>query len=57
MAAKIPVIATKTGGPTEIIDDFKTGYLVECDNPEELADRICQVISKYDIFTSCFFSD
>ena len=45
MAAKIPVIATKTGGPTEIIDDFKTGYLVECDNPEELADRICQVIS------------
>ena len=36
MACGIPVIATKCGGPEEIVTD-ETGLLIEKDNPEELA--------------------
>lgn len=46
MASKIPVISTRTGGPSEIIDDRNNGYLVECDNPEALARRILQILDE-----------
>lgn len=36
----IPVIATNHGGPVEIIDNKKDGYLVEPFNSEELASTI-----------------
>jgi glycosyltransferase involved in cell wall biosynthesis len=39
MACGLPVIATKCGGPEEIIT-FETGVLVEKENPEELARAI-----------------
>ncbi|MFA3783653.1 glycosyltransferase [Melioribacteraceae bacterium 4301-Me] len=35
-----PVIATKVGGLTEMIEDGKTGFLIEKENPEQLADTI-----------------
>jgi glycosyltransferase involved in cell wall biosynthesis len=42
MACGIPVIATKCGGPQEIITAL-TGLLVEKDNPEELARAIHEI--------------
>jgi glycosyltransferase involved in cell wall biosynthesis len=35
-----PVIATRTEGPTEIVRDGETGFLVENDNPQALAEKI-----------------
>ncbi len=35
-----PMISTKVGGLPEVIDNGKTGYLVEPENPEELAEAI-----------------
>lgn len=35
-----PMISTKVGGLPEVIDNGKTGYLVEPENPEQLAEAI-----------------
>jgi glycosyltransferase involved in cell wall biosynthesis len=40
MAAGLPVIATRCGGPEEIIDHQRTGYLVPVGSPEQLAEAI-----------------
>jgi len=40
LACGIPVIGTSVGGVPEIIDNGKTGFLVEPDNPVELAKKI-----------------
>lgn len=40
MAAALPVIATRCGGPEEILQHLKTGYLVPIEKPEELAGAI-----------------
>ena len=40
MRAGLPVIATNVGGNKEIIDDGKTGYLIEIGDHRALADRI-----------------
>jgi glycosyltransferase involved in cell wall biosynthesis len=40
MAAGLPVIATKSGGHTEIITNGETGYMVEVQSPEEINNRI-----------------
>jgi glycosyltransferase involved in cell wall biosynthesis len=39
-----PVIATRTQGPTEIVADGETGYLVEVDDDAQLADRIAALL-------------
>lgn len=44
MAAKRPVIATKTGAAPEIIEDGMTGLLVEIGNTEQLASLIAKVL-------------
>ncbi len=46
MARMKRVIATRCGGPEEIITHGKTGYLVEKQNPEAMADMIEDLISK-----------
>jgi len=38
--AGIPSVATDIGGIPEVIDDGVNGFLVESDNPEELAEKI-----------------
>lgn len=40
MARKIPVVATRSGGPEEIVEDGETGYLVDPGDHRELADRL-----------------
>jgi len=45
MAAGLPCISTncKTG-PTDIIEDEKTGYLIGVNDEEKLIDRICSIV-------------
>ncbi len=40
MAAGLPVIATRSGGPEEIVVDGETGWLVDAGKPEALAEAI-----------------
>ena len=42
MACGVPVVATRSGGPQQILDE-KTGILVAVDSPEELAEAIHRV--------------
>lgn len=39
-ASGLPVIGTNTGGQIEIIRDNQTGFIVEPDNPEQIANKI-----------------
>lgn len=41
---RIPVVATRRGGLPEIVVDGETGYLVESENPSELADRLGRLL-------------
>lgn len=45
MASGCAVIATKTDGATEIIEDGKTGILVSVENPSELSKAIGELLS------------
>lgn len=40
MASSLPVIATRSGGPEEILDHQQTGWLVAKDKPQVMADAI-----------------
>ena len=44
MAMRRPVIASRAGGPTEIIDDGRTGFLVPPGDDEALADRLITLL-------------
>ena len=46
MALGIPVIATKVGGIPELMDDGKTGYLVDPNDPQQIREKILTVFSK-----------
>jgi glycosyltransferase involved in cell wall biosynthesis len=39
-AAGVPVIGTRVGGVAEVLDEGRTGYLVDPDNPHELAEKV-----------------
>jgi glycosyltransferase involved in cell wall biosynthesis len=39
-AAGVPVIGTRVGGVAEVLDEGRTGYLVDPDNADELAEKI-----------------
>jgi glycosyltransferase involved in cell wall biosynthesis len=43
-ARGIPVVATRRGGLPEIVENEKTGYLVEAEAPTSLADRIAALV-------------
>jgi len=43
LAAGTPVVATKTGGLSEIVEHEKNGLLVEPKNPDQLADAIIRL--------------
>jgi glycosyltransferase involved in cell wall biosynthesis len=40
MASGLPVIATRTGGTPELVRDGATGFLVEKEKPEQIAEKI-----------------
>jgi glycosyltransferase involved in cell wall biosynthesis len=44
MAAGRPVVVTCSGGPQEIVQDGKTGFLVPPADPEALAARVCDFL-------------
>lgn len=44
MAMAKPVVATKAGGPLDIVVDGHTGFLVEIGKPEDMADKIVQLL-------------
>ena len=46
MAAGVPIIGTKIGGILDIIDDQKTGILVEPKNPQEIAGAIFKIYTQ-----------
>ena len=43
MASSKPVVATRCGGPEEIIDHQRNGLLVDVDNPDALAEAIIRL--------------
>lgn len=45
MAAKLPVIATPVGGIVDFLEDGKTGYFCEPENPDSIATAINKVIN------------
>jgi len=52
MAAEIPIIATKVGALSEIIENNKHGILVEPKNSEKLAENIFKLIKNPELATS-----
>ena len=40
LVAKLPVVATNVGGIPEVVEDGKSGFLVENENAEEMAEKI-----------------
>ena len=48
-AHKTPVIAAKSQGPSQLIDDKSNGVLVEKDNPEELANAIKLLVNNREL--------
>ena len=45
MSAGIPMVCTRVGFMDEIVMDGETGYLVDVDDPEDLAARISQILN------------
>jgi glycosyltransferase involved in cell wall biosynthesis len=44
MACETPVVATRCGGPEDVVRDGETGFLVPCDNPAAMANAIEQLL-------------
>lgn len=44
-ARGVAVIATRCGGPEEIVEDGTTGYLVPLDDPDAVADRMSRLLA------------
>jgi len=40
LASKLPVVAANVGGIPEVVENEKTGFLVENENPKEMAEKI-----------------
>jgi len=44
MASKKPVVASNLSGPTETVQDNRTGFLVDPKDPKAVANAICQLL-------------
>ena len=44
MAGGLPVVATRVGGVPEVVEDVKSGFLVELKNPRGLAEKIVKML-------------
>lgn len=45
MACGTPVLASRVGGIPDIIDDGKTGFLLQNNSPEQIADNILKILT------------
>jgi glycosyltransferase involved in cell wall biosynthesis len=45
MASSKPVVVTRSGGPQEIVEDGRTGWLVPPADPTALAEKICEILA------------
>ena len=52
-ALGIPVVATNTGGVPDLVDDGRTGLLVEPRNPEAIASAVLRMLGDGDLRRSC----
>lgn len=50
MAAGKPVVATRSGGPEEIVVDGECGYLVDAGNDAAIAERIARLLADPDLY-------
>jgi glycosyltransferase involved in cell wall biosynthesis len=48
MACRCPVVSARVGGPMDIIEEGKNGFLVDVEDPEALADRLVKVLKLSD---------
>jgi glycosyltransferase involved in cell wall biosynthesis len=44
MGAGIPIVATRVGGNAEVVTDQKTGYLIQNDDAQEMADKLSTLL-------------
>ncbi len=49
MQAGLPVVATNVGGNPELIQDHQTGLLAQAKNPQDLAEKIQELINNPDL--------
>lgn len=52
MSYGLPVVSTRCGGPEEIVHDQITGFLVDVDSPEQIADRIMLLLDHPELANS-----
>lgn len=68
MSCELPTISTKSGGPSETVVDGETGYLIERNDPNALAEKMLFLLKHPDIakefgkkgrkrFEECFSED
>jgi glycosyltransferase involved in cell wall biosynthesis len=50
-AAGVPVVATRVGGLPDLVDDGRTGILVEFDDQDALARSLCDLLADPDLAT------
>lgn len=51
MAAGKPVVASRVGGIPEVISEGRTGYLVSPGSPDEIADRVIELLGRPELMT------
>ncbi|NQU35445.1 MAG: glycosyltransferase family 4 protein [Bacteroidetes bacterium] len=52
MGSGVPVVAVKGGGADELIENGRTGYKVDPDNPEQAANIIVEIIRNTTIYSN-----
>ncbi len=50
MASGLPIVSANSGGPVNILDDGKRGFLVNSHNPEEYLDKIELLLSDDEVY-------